>query len=127
MTIAKWQWLARERRAFCAHLAEHGDPAAAARAIGKNLTDAYRQRDSMPGFAGEWQAALAVAWEQVETRVLAGLLAPAGDGGKAGLIDSRVALAVLARREAPKTVRGPLVDEAKVARFRDEIRALAVG
>lgn len=127
MTVPNWHWLKRERRAFCAKLAETGDPGLAARSVGHDIGEAYRMRDAIPQFAGEWQRALAIAWELVETRVLSGLLASAKDEADkpVKLIDSRMALAVLQRREAPRAVRGATVDGARVSALRDEIRALA--
>lgn len=136
MTNPSWQWLHRDRRAFLANLAKTGDPAAAAELVGRSLPEAYRLREEVAGFAAGWARALEIAWDQVETRVLAGLLAgpPKATAAKssdvpATLIDSRVALAVLQRREPAKSVRAvaPRVDSARVAALRNEIRALAAG
>lgn len=129
MTNPKWHWLQRERRAFCEVLATTGDPVTAAKAVGHELTDAYRQREEVPGFEAQWQKALATAWDSVETLVLANLLVQAkADAEKpVRLIDSRMALAVLQRREVTKVVRGPRVNAGRVAQMRDEIRALAAG
>jgi hypothetical protein len=92
----------------------------------------YRHRDADPRFAAEWQSALGYAWEQVETRVLAALLAQldraedSTSGSRGGLIDSRLALAILNGRERPVTRQGARsIDSASVARLRAEIRALA--
>jgi hypothetical protein len=41
------------------------------------------------------------------------------------LLDSRMALAVLQRRDTARTVRGPRADGGRVSALRDEIRALA--
>lgn len=127
MTVPNWHWLKRERRAFCAMLAETGDPGAAARSVGYGISEAYRMRDAIPEFAGEWQRALMIAWELVETRVLSGLLGSTKEDANkpAKLIDSRMALAVLQRREAPRAVRGATIDAGRVSALRDEIRALA--
>ncbi len=129
MPIAKWRWLQRDRRIFVDVLAETGDPALAAVAVGRSISEAYQLRDSVAEFAAEWQRALGIAWERVEMRVLAGLLAAGGkdDDKPTKLIDSRMALAVLQRREAPKMVRGGSgrTDSGPVTRLRDEIKALA--
>ncbi|GGD98715.1 hypothetical protein GCM10011529_00980 [Polymorphobacter glacialis] len=133
MTKPRWQWLQRDRRAFCEVLARTGDPVTAAAAVGHDLGDAYRQRETVPGFEADWQKALSVAWDNVETMVLANLLAQArADAEKpVRLIDSRMALAVLQRREGVKVTRGsrPDVrpDMGRVAAMRDEIRALGAG
>jgi hypothetical protein len=129
MTIAKWCWLQRDRRTFVEMLAETGDPALAAHAVGRDVADAFHMRDKVPEFAAAWQRALGIAWERVEMRVLAGLLATgkAADDKPGRLIDSRMALAMLQRREAPKSARGGTapVDGPQVMQLRDEIRALA--
>lgn len=128
MTVPGWHWLQRDRVAFCAKLAETGDPVQAAAAVGRSISEAYRMREAIPAFAGAWQRALEIAWDLVETRVLSGLLAQAGaDSDKpVKLIDSRMALAVLQKRDAPRTVRGAPVDGGRVSALRDEIRALAM-
>lgn len=128
MTMAKWRWLQRDRRMFVEMLAETGDPAIAAHAIGRNISEAYQLRDSAPEFAADWQRAVAIAWERVELRVLAGLLATdkKDDDKPAKLIDSRMALAMLQRREGPKVRGGPaILDGGRVMQLRGEIRALA--
>jgi hypothetical protein len=129
MTLAKWCWLERDRRTFVEILAETGDPAVASHAVGRTIVEAFRLRDNATEFAAAWQRALGIAWERVEMRLLAGLLA--GDGAtddKPGkLIDSRMALAMLQRREAAKAVHSAAapLDDAQVMRLRSEIRALA--
>ena len=122
MQYRKWQWRASDRRRFIAVLAETGNPATAAAAIGQTLAAAYRMRDRWPELAQEWRHALGIAWEQVEMRVLATLL----DGD----IDARVALEMLKRR-TPAPAPRPLtttvtIDAAKIARVRSDIKALAV-
>lgn len=113
-------WRADERRQFLDVLVETGNPAVAAAAIGQSLAAAYATRDRCPAFAEAWQRALGVAWEQVENRVLANLL----DGAAAG-IDAKVALEMLKRRPAPAAPRATVViDALKIARVRNEIRAL---
>jgi hypothetical protein len=119
------RWPARDRQRFIATLTETGNPAAAAASIGETLADAYRMRERWPQLADEWQQALGIAWEQVEMRVLATLLA-----GEAGSIDARVALEMLKRRPAPAPAppapRGvTTIDAGSLARVRNEIRALA--
>lgn len=120
MSYRNWQWRVKDRRLFIATLAETGNPATAAAAIGRTLAEAYAMRERWPQLANEWQNALGVAWEQVEMRMLATLLE-----GAAGDIDPKVALEMLKRR--PKAAPAALVtiDAARVARVRSEIRALA--
>ena len=128
MTAPKWQWLVRDRKAFCDVLAETGDPVAAAASVGRRVADAYRMRDVIPDFAQAWERALAVAWELVESRVLAALLKvaePELDEKAVRLIDSRMALAVYRRRELPKAARRHSGDTPQVLQLREEIRALA--
>jgi hypothetical protein len=122
MSYRNWQWRVKDRRLFIDTLAETGNPATAAAAIGRTLAEAYAMRERWPQLANEWHQALGVAWEQVEMRMLATLLE-----GAAGDIDPKVALEMLKRRPKSETVfRGGLVttDAAKVARVRGEIRAL---
>jgi len=110
----------KARQAFLDHLMRSGDPALAAAETGLGLLQMFRLRAADPGFAADWQAAIGFAWERVEHRVLAGLLAQ--DGG----VDIKVALAIMARRDAGATrVQGRSVDSASVARLRAELRALA--
>ncbi len=143
MTAPKWLWTQRDRQVFVGRVSATGDVALAAAAINRTPDEAYRMREAVPGFAMAWDRAIAIAWDQVETRVLAGLLArtevaePQDKDGKAppvsnpkakpGLIDSRLALAVLQRRPTARQVRGPVIDSARVAKLREEIRALAGG
>jgi hypothetical protein len=122
----------RARLDFLDALARTGDPAVAAAGLGISVFDAYRVRDNDAGFAAQWHAAIAIAWERVENRLLSELLAEAETaGGKTGgLRDSKLALAILARREPPLTRAGGgtanrPVDSAHVARLRAELRALA--
>lgn len=116
----------RDRTAFLDLLARHGDPALAAERLGLPLMLLYRHRDADPLFAAEWQAALGYAWEQVETRVLATLLAQLGDGAAARPVDPRLALAIMNGRDRPQTRSGARpVDSEAVARMRAEVRALA--
>jgi hypothetical protein len=123
----------KDRIVFLDGLARTGDPGMAAEQAGLPLLQLYRQRDAEPAFAAEWQAALGYAWEQVETRVLAALLqrlqhevaAPAASG-KSGLLESRLALAIVTGRDKPVTrAGGPPVDGPSVARLRAELRALS--
>lgn len=129
----------KDRAAFLDLLARHGDPAQAADRLGLPLMLLFRHRDMDPVFAAEWQSALGYAWEQVETRVLATLLEQlgrddgAGEGGgkpaaRGGLVDSRLALAILNGRDRPVTKSGRrpgITDSAGVARLRAEVQALA--
>ncbi len=114
------QWQARDRRRFIATLAETGNPAVAAEAIGQTLSAAYAMRERSPVLAAEWRQALGVAWEQVEMRLLATLLE-----GDAADIDPKMALEMLKRRPAAPARPLLTLDPAKVAKVRDEIRALA--
>lgn len=122
----------RARLDFLDALARTGDPAMAAAGMGISVFDAYRMRDSDAKFAANWHAAIAIAWERVENRLLSELLAEAqaSDGKTGGLRDSKLALAILARREPSVTraggsAAGRPVDSAHVARLRAELRALA--
>lgn len=145
MTQPTWWWRQRDRDAFLVALAETGDPAAAARAVDRPMEQAWRQRDVCPAFAAGWARAIAIAWERAETQVLAALLklgepeapeAPATTegataagkprgGGRSTLLDSRLALALVQRREAGvKRVHGKPVEGSAVTRLRAEIRAL---
>lgn len=119
----------KDRLAFLEQLARHGDPAIVADQLGLPLLVLFRHRDADPQFAAEWQAAVNYAWERVESRVLASLLGqvdPAGDT-RAGPIDTRLALAILARRDRPANQKGTMGarDGAATARLRAEMRALA--
>ncbi len=124
MASSNARWPAKDRQRFIATLTETGNPAAAAACIGETLAAAYRMRERWPQLAEEWQQALGIAWEQVEMRVLAALLA-----GEAGSIDARVALEMLKRRPAPPMAPPPrpvnTIDATGLARVRGEIRALA--
>ncbi len=123
MSYRNWQWRVKDRRLFIDTLAETGNPATAAAAIGRTLAQAYAMRERWPQLANEWQQALGVAWEQVEMRMLATLLE-----GEAGDIDPKVALEMLKRRPAfAPAGRTALVtiDADRVARVRGAIRALA--
>lgn len=125
----------KDRAAFLDLLARHGDPALAADRLGLPLMLLFRHRDTDPVFAAEWQSAVGYAWEQVETRVLATLLEQLGrDDGegkpapRGGLVDSRLALAILNGRDRPVTKSGRrpgIVESAGVARLRAEVQALA--
>ncbi|WP_310476175.1 hypothetical protein [Sandarakinorhabdus sp.] len=125
------------RDAFLEQLIRLGDPALAADAVGLPLMQLFRQRDADPRFAAGWQAALGYAWERLESRVLAELLARAdapaetgivrkASGALTGLLDSRLAMAIIDRREKPVTRQhGRPVESASVARLRAELRDLA--
>ena len=116
------RWPARDRQLFITTLTESGNPATAAAAIGQSLAAAYRMRDRWPALAEEWRRALGIAWEQVEMRVLANLL-----DGEAADVDPRMALAMLRRRTPVLPPLRPMVtiDAARIAKVRNEIRALA--
>ncbi|MBU6165059.1 MAG: hypothetical protein KGQ52_02880 [Alphaproteobacteria bacterium] len=120
-----------KRLVFLDALARSGDPAVAARGLGISVFDAYRVRDADAEFAAQWQDAITIAWERVENRLLSELLseADAGEGKTSNLRDSKLALAILARRDAGTTRAGGSagrpVDGAHVARLRAELRALA--
>ncbi|WP_416909139.1 MAG: hypothetical protein ACMVO5_05945 [Polymorphobacter sp.] len=120
MAYRNWQWRVKDRRRFIDTLAETGNPAAAAAAIGRTLAEAYAMRERWPQLANEWQQALGVAWEQVEMRMLATLLE-----GEAGDIDPKVALEMLKRRpKVAPLAAGVTLDATRLARVRSEIRAL---
>lgn len=119
MQYKNWHWRVADRQRFISILTETGNPQIAADAIGQTLAAAYRLRDRWPAFAEEWSGALAVAWEQVEMRVLAGLL----DDG-AGF-DAKVAMEMLKRRTPAPARRVVTIDAAKMAMVRSEIRKLA--
>lgn len=133
----------KDRMAFLELLARLGDPAVAADQLGLPLFVLFRHRDADPTFATEWLAAANYAWERVESRVLAALLgafsdtgpdaATPADGKRArsvmgsGMIDTRLALAIVNRRDKPVTHTGAARphDGAGAARMRAELRALA--
>jgi hypothetical protein len=134
MTVAKSTWCRRDRRQFLACLAATGDPMRAAQEAGRTLEAAFALRAGDAEFAEGWTRAMTIAWELVEARVLARLLAPEDDlPASARILDSKLALAVLQRRAvalvgAPETVTGGApVSEDEVARVRAEIRSLAQG
>ena len=121
-----------DRMAFVELLARHGDPAVAADHLGLPLFVLFRHRDADPAFAAEWLAAVNYAWERVESRVLAALLDSDAESGSAvgkgaGQIDTRLALAIVNRRDKPVTHTGGAraTDGAGAARLRAELRALA--
>jgi hypothetical protein len=113
-------WRIADRERFISILTETGNPQLAADAIGQTLATAYRLRERWPQFADEWNGALAVAWEQVEMRVLSGLL-----DDNAAVFDAKVAMEMLKRRSPPPTRRVVTIDAAKMAMVRSEIRKLA--
>ncbi len=122
-----------KRLVFLDALARSGDPAVAAAQLGISLFEACRLRDADADFAAQWQEAIAMAWERVESRLLSVLLseAEAKDGKADALRDSKLALAILARREQGLIRAGGSagrpVDGAHVAQIRAELRALAAG
>lgn len=126
MTLARSVWLRREHREFVETLATTGDPARAAATIGRSLEAAYRRRETCPELAADWQRAMAMAWEQVEARVLAGLLTACGEEG-VKLLESRVALAFVQRRGAPagRAAEKRRADPRKVSALRAELLRLA--
>ena len=144
----------KDRLAFLEQLSRCGDPAVAADQLGLPVYELFRYRDADPAFAAEWLAAVNYAWERVESRVLAALLGQFADGdaqpGKgsdalpgeasgaakpkratlgsgAGQIDTRLALAIVGRRDKPVTHTGAgrVPDGVGAARLRVELRALA--
>jgi hypothetical protein len=120
MDISKARWPVGHRQRFIATLIETGNPAIAADAIGQSLASAYQMRDRCPTLEAEWRQALAIAWEQVEMRVLANLLE-----GQASSIDAKTALEMLKRRTPAPTRSMVTIDAAKINKIRSEIRALA--
>jgi hypothetical protein len=114
-----WHWKVKDRQTFIDTLAETGNPAVAAAAIGQSLAAAYAMRERWPALAEDWRRALGVAWEQVEMRVLATLL-----DGAAADIDAKVALEMLKRRPAAQARATVTIDALKIARVRNDIRAL---
>jgi RecJ-like exonuclease len=77
-------------------------------------------RDRWPALAEEWQRALAIAWEQVEMRMLSTLL-----DGDATEINARVALEMLKRRKGPAERPMLTISAKAIERVRSDIRALA--
>jgi hypothetical protein len=121
-TYRNRHWKVKDRQTFIDTLAETGNPAVAAAAIGRSLAAAYAMRERWPALAEDWRRALGVAWEQVEMRVLATLL-----DGAAADIDPKVALEMLKRRPAASPRATITIDALKIARVRNEIRALPQG
>jgi hypothetical protein len=114
----------KNRAAFLELLARSGDPAVAATALGLPLMVLLRHRDDDPGFAAEWTAAVNHAWELLESRMLGALLQQSSEA--AGAIDTRLALAIVGRRDKPAHgVAARPVDSTGVARLRAELRKLA--
>lgn len=123
MTIYRnWHWKVKDRQTFIDTLTETGNPAVAAAAIGQSLAAAYAMRERWPALAEDWRRALGVAWEQVEMRVLATLL-----DGAAADIDAKVALEMLKRRPVAQVRATVTIDALKIARVRNDIRALPQG
>ena len=120
MDISKARWSVRDRQRFIATLIETGNPATAADAIDQTLAGAYQMRERCPTLEAEWRQALAIAWEQVEMRVLSNLLEC-----HASAIDAKTALEMLKRRTPAATRPMVTIDAAKIAKIRSEIRALA--
>jgi hypothetical protein len=120
MDYRNWHWRVKDRQLFITVLTETGNPAAAAAAIGQTLAAAYKMRDRWPALAEEWQRALAIAWEQVEMRMLSTLL-----DGQATEINARVALEMLKRRKPPAERPMITITAATIDRVRNDIRALA--
>ena len=119
MQYRNWHWRVKDRQRFITVLAETGNPATAAAAIGQTLAAAYQMRERWPQLADEWRRALGIAWEQVEMRVLSTLL-----DGDAGDIDPKVALEMLKRRPQAPVRAMVTIDATKIAQVRSEIRAL---
>jgi hypothetical protein len=114
----------KNRAAFLELLARHGDPAVAADALDLPLLVLLRHRDADPAFAADWLAAVNYAWELLESRVLAGLIAQSSTDGNT--MDTRLALAIVGRRDKPvQSWQARPVDGAAVARLRAELRRLA--
>ena len=120
MQYRNWHWRVADRQRFITILTETGNPQTAADAIGHTLAAVYRMRARWPLLADEWQQALGIAWEQVEMRVLSGLLDGDGPG-----IDAKVAMEMLKRRTPAAPRRVVTIDAAKMALVRNEIRKLA--
>jgi hypothetical protein len=100
------RWRVTERRCFLARLAESGDPVLAAAAVGRPLDEAYRLREADEAFGAGWVRAVEIAWELVEARVLARLLASEENvPASARIVDSKLALAILQRRGAVPAAR----------------------
>ncbi len=135
------------RHDFLDALAGCGDPALVAAQRKLSLCALYRLRAEDGEFAARWDAAIAIAWEQVENRLLARLLASddvpaaetpakagkAGGAGGVGAIDTRLALAILgprlaaASREAQRAAdraADPVPESRHVERLRAELMAI---
>ena len=120
MQYRNWHWRVADRQRFIAVLTETGNPQMAADAIGQTLAAAYAMRDRWPQLGEEWNHAVGIAWDQVEMRLLSGLL-----DGDAGDFDPKVAMEMLKRRKLPPPRRMVTIDAAKMAAVRGEIRKLA--
>jgi hypothetical protein len=120
MEYRNWHWRVKDRQLFITVLTETGNPGTAAAAIGQTLAAAYKMRDRWPALAEEWQRALAIAWEQVEMRMLSTLL-----DGDATEINARVALEMLKRRKGPAERPMLTISATTIDRVRSDIRALA--
>ncbi|WP_439532085.1 hypothetical protein [Polymorphobacter sp.] len=123
--MSKRRWRLAERRRFLARLAEGGDPAAAAEAVSRPLDEAYRLREDDADFGAGWARALDIAWELVDARVMARLLASEENlPAAARIVDSKLALAILQRRGMGPVTKSA-ASAAGVAQLREEIRLMA--
>jgi hypothetical protein len=123
--MAKSRWTVSQRQRFLARLAETGDPATAAASVSRRLDEAYALRAAEPGFDQGWSRAVDIAWDLVEAKVLARILATEDTvPTSARIVDSKLALAILQRRSAAPAARGG-DDGPDIAALREEIRLLA--
>lgn len=63
-------WTASKRRRFMTALAETCNVTEAARMARKSVSSAYSRKRADPGFAREWQQALTVGYDELETLLL---------------------------------------------------------
>lgn len=111
------RWTAAMRDAFFAHLAGSCNITAAAGAIGVPPSQVYYRRKTYPAFAEQWEEAIAIAYQVMETRLIGHVLA--GGGATVAAVDGVAPEAIAwdgaiklltmhkARREGRARTRGP--------------------
>lgn len=123
-------WTPERQRRFITALAAMGVVAAAARAVGKSATAAYKLRDRphAADFAGAWDTAVAMArdraYDQAIDQAMNGIVTPRYyRGQQVGTVrrfDYRLALKVLDRQWHPASDTAALDYHAALANLTDE-------
>jgi hypothetical protein len=102
------RWTGRLKEVFLNHLTATCNVKASAQAIGIDPGSAYARRRSDESFAADWRAAIAQAYEIMETHLLALALSgehtiDTGVGGPGAVIDRDMAMRLLSRQHMAKT------------------------